>query len=167
MSRKRLCTLIGVCLFLFCVDVLVKWYTCRYISPVRWGATIYPYGGIPVFQDLFGVDFSLNYVTNKGAAWGVFAHAQSYLLGLRLLLVGGLAVYLCKAPMDGIVKVALSLVLTGAIGNILDFFLYEHVIDMFHFVFWGYSFPVFNVADVLIFCGVMLFLFRKFCDKKR
>jgi signal peptidase II len=46
---------------------------------------------------------------------------------------------------------------------VLDYLLYGHVIDFFHFVFWGYSFPIFNCADSYITLGVLglIFLPRK------
>jgi len=47
-----------------------------------------------------------------------------------------------------------ALILTGAVGNVLDYFVYGHVIDMLHFVLWTYDFPVFNIADSLITLGV-------------
>ncbi|MCB1080337.1 MAG: signal peptidase II, partial [Chlamydiia bacterium] len=39
------------------------------------------------------------------------------------------------------------------------------VIDMFHFVLWGYSFPVFNVADMMIFFGVATLLIQSLLEK--
>ncbi|MBU6446833.1 MAG: signal peptidase II, partial [Verrucomicrobia bacterium] len=50
------------------------------------------------------------------------------------------------------------LVVTGAIGNVLDYCLYGHVIDFIHFTFWGYSFPIFNVADSCITIGILTLL---------
>ena len=47
----------------------------------------------------------------------------------------------------------------GALCNILDYFFYGHVIDMLHFVFWGYDYPVFNVADSFICIGVFWLFF--------
>jgi len=52
-------------------------------------------------------------------------------------------------------QVPLTMIIAGAVGNVVDSFVYGHVIDMVHFVFWGYSFPVFNVADSCIFLGVV------------
>ena len=46
------------------------------------------------------------------------------------------------------------MVAAGALGNVLDIFLYGHVVDMFYFVFWGWSYPVFNLADASIFIGI-------------
>ena len=53
----------------------------------------------------------------------------------------------------------LTCIAAGALGNILDFFLYGHVIDMFYLIFYKYSYPIFNVADSAIFLSVMYLLF--------
>jgi signal peptidase II len=58
------------------------------------------------------------------------------------------------------------LIATGAIGNILDYFIYGHVVDVFYFVFWGYSFPVFNVADSIIFCGIVVLFLQSFLERR-
>ncbi len=120
--------------------------------------------GLSVFQNwLGGVSFSLEYVTNRGAAWGVLAQFDHALLWMRLLLIAGLALYICIGKVRGQVKeLPLALILTGALGNVVDHFLYGHVIDMLHFSFWGHSFAVFNIADMTIFCGVALFLFLSY-----
>jgi signal peptidase II len=68
--------------------------------------------------------------------------------------------------MSRFVRNSLSLVLTGALGNILDYFLYGHVVDLFRFSFRGYSFPVFNCADVWIFLGVSSLFFEKVVQKR-
>jgi len=152
------------CFFFLCVDFFVKIYTRHHI-PLLEGFS-YPYQGIGVFEDFCGIDFSLNYAMNKGAAWGVFSDRGEYLLVARILIMGALAVYLFAGKLLKLRKVALTVVLTGALGNVLDFFLYGHVVDMFHFVLWGYSFPVFNVADTLIFCGVITLLLEETFQKR-
>ncbi|MEK7340156.1 MAG: signal peptidase II, partial [Verrucomicrobiota bacterium] len=55
-------------------------------------------------------------------------------------------------------RVCLVMVLAGAVGNVFDCIIYGHVIDMFCFIFWGYIYPVFNIADAAIFCGILMML---------
>ena len=64
------------------------------------------------------------------------------------------------------IRSAFEFLLNAPIGNVLDFFLYRHVIDIIHFVFWGYDYPVFNVADSLIFIGTFLILFMTIREKE-
>ncbi|MBM3198530.1 MAG: signal peptidase II [Chlamydiae bacterium] len=158
MTRWRWCIMLGLCVLLLAADVALKWYTYHMIPAMDWMHPFYPYGGIPVFKDFLGIDLSLNYVMNKGAAWGVLAEFQQQLLYARFFIVGALLVYLVMAALPFSKRIGFSLILTGAIGNMVDFFLYRHVVDMFHFNFWGYSFPVFNVADAAICLGVLLLI---------
>jgi len=57
------------------------------------------------------------------------------------------------------------LIIIGALANIIDVFIYGAVVDMFHFVLWGYSYPVFNVADMLIFFGVAILIMQIISEK--
>ncbi len=134
---------------LLALDVISKILAIQFIPPVHYGE--YPFGGFGIFS-LGGVTFSLNYIVNTGAAWGVFAGHSGLLFAVRILIVLGLLFFVPK-------RFPIWLVLTGAIGNAIDFCLYGHVIDFFHFTFWGYSFPVFNIADSCITMGVLSLLF--------
>ncbi len=61
----------------------------------------------------------------------------------------------------------LTLIASGAIGNILDRMHNGFVIDFIHFHYsYQYSFPVFNIADTLVFCGVCLFLYQNWQKTK-
>lgn len=167
MLGKKGWSLLLFCLSLMVLDIFSKAYTHQSIPPMSWSSPVFPYGGIAVFHDWHGIDFSINYVMNKGAAWGVFASLQQYLLYARLVIIGGLISYLIFGKMSFMQQVAFYLIATGAIGNVVDFFVYGHVVDMFHFAFWGYSYPVFNIADASIFCGICLLFVRGFQGKSK
>ncbi len=152
---------------IFIEDRFLKYYVeCHVVPSCPWDV-FYPYGGIGIMQGLFGgIDFSINHVTNRGAAWGVLANVHSVLLIVRCILVFGMVGYLLFFRQSAFKKMALGLIATGALGNIVDDFLYGHVIDMFHFKFWGYSFAVFNIADSAIFVGVVLMMCAPYVQKK-
>ena len=143
-------------LFLLGLDIASKMAAIAFIPSMGPGNYAYPYGGIGLIPDFFGVTFSLNYIVNTGAAWGMFPGHSGLLFGLRTAIILGLVSYLLffhkgsAAP-----KFPLWLIVTGAVGNAIDYALYGHVIDFFHFVFWGYSFPIFNLADSFITLGVL------------
>lgn len=142
-------------LALIAIDALVKALALRWIPPMQ--GTHYPFGGIPVFENFCGISFSLNTVVNTGIAWGVFPHHLSLLLALRLCVVIGLIAYLLFSQKSKH-QFALWLIVAGALGNIIDMFFYGHVIDFFHVQIWGWSFPIFNIADSCITCGVIFLL---------
>lgn len=122
----------------------------------------FPYGGKAIFQNfLSGIDFSLNLVANQGAAWGIFSNYPNLLTYVRLGIVLFLITRIFKNSIRLSKRCALSLICAGAIGNVLDHYKYGYVIDMLHFSFWNYDFPVFNLADAAIFLGTIWLIFSK------
>ncbi len=128
--------------------------------PLMDWSSAYPYRGIGVFHDWYGIDFSINHVINKGAAWGLFASWQKTLNFGRLGVIALLVCYLFFSPRARVHRFPITLIISGATGNVLDYFIYGHVVDLFHFKFWGYTYPVFNVADMAIFCGIAWLLLQ-------
>jgi signal peptidase II len=74
--------------------------------------------------------------------------------------VAGIIWYMYKNRHSGkpLLMTGLGLVLGGAFGNFLDRALYGEVTDFLQFTFGSYVFPIFNVADTGIVCGVGLIL---------
>lgn len=155
MLTSRLCAAgIGACVLI--LDFISKLLTHLKLPLMTHDALWYPYRGIGVFKNFLGIEFSISHATNRGAAWGMFSEFQYYLLFFRILLVIGLILYFLFYNKNTSWYIPLALIIAGAAGNILDAFIYGHVVDMLHFVLWGYDFPVFNVADTAIFIGVSL-----------
>lgn len=119
-------------------------------------------GGIFLWEGLGGLKFSLDLVTNTAAAWGLFASWGIALVVVRIVIVSGCLFYTAYTLHGKKEQIPLALITTGALSNIIDFFLYGHVIDFFHVVLWGYDFPVFNLADSLISIGVFLWMILSF-----
>lgn len=140
------------------VDFLLKSYIDLNIPLMSWKYPHYPYGGIAIFENLFGISFSINYVQNLGAAWGVLSTYSSMLFWVRLTLIITMVIYALFLNQEKKRNIPLLLIITGAIGNVLDFFVFGYVVDMFHFRFWGYSFPVFNFADSMITIGIFFLI---------
>ncbi len=150
----------AIALIIFSADAILKAYVHLSIPVMNAASPIYPYDGIGVCHNWHGIDFAITHVVNKGAAWGAFASLQEYVLYARILIIGGLITYLFFIKAEPFRKLCLTLIATGAIGNVVDYFVYGHVIDMFYFIFWGYSYPVFNIADSAIFCGIACLLLQ-------
>ena len=94
----------------------------------------------------------LTYVQNTGAAFSLFSE-HTWLLAvislvMSVLLAAALWKPLFRHPFG---RVALSLLLAGAIGNLIDRALQGYVVDMFHVLFM--EFAVFNVADICVVVG--------------
>ena len=106
--------------------------------------------------------FSITYVQNTGAAFGMFKNQK-----ILFLIVGLVAIlillYSFSKTDNKIVKISISMVISGAIGNIIDRLLYGFVVDMFDFhAIWSY---VFNFADICVVLGVALLSFSILKEK--
>lgn len=143
---------LGLLILLF--DQLSKGLVFAYLPLIDHSQYWYPYGGIGVFQNIGGIEFSINHITNAGAAWGIMGNHPLPLIILRILLIAALSLYLIYFNHRRSWQIPLVLIIAGAIGNVFDFFIYGHVVDMLHFVIWGYDFPIFNLADSAISIGI-------------
>jgi signal peptidase II len=150
-------------LVIFVADQASKAYIYTHIPLALYNSMWYPYNGIPVFENFGGIEFSIVHAHNKGAAWGVLANYQLQLLIFRILLILGMIVYLFFLNKNRSYTIPLTLVVTGALGNVVDYFVYGQVIDMLHFVLWGYDFPVFNIADSAITIGIVWMCLITWC----
>jgi signal peptidase II len=95
--------------------------------------------------------------SNTGAAWSFLANPEwgIYLLSaLSIILTSVLIYLLVQVPLVR-VRVCLSLVIAGSIGNLIDRIRLGAVTDYLDFHFGSYIFPTFNLADSLIVCGTL------------
>jgi signal peptidase II len=120
-----------------------------------------------IFKQWFGIDLSITLTQNTGAAWGFFSNFQVLLMVVRVALIGGMFFYLFFINKQSSQILPLVLVLAGALGNVVDFFLYGFVVDFLHFNLWGYDFPVFNFADTYITIGVFWLAFVSAVRKQK
>jgi signal peptidase II len=140
------------------IDAFSKILALHRIPPLQ--GSIYPFGGIGIF-DFFSMSFSLNLVSNTGAAWGVFPGHLIVLLLLRIAVVFGILFYLLFLRQSQRASLPFWLIVSGATGNIVDMCVYGRVIDFLHFRFFDWSFPIFNIADSCITIGVFLLIMHK------
>lgn len=106
--------------------------------------------------------FNLRMVWNKGVSFGMFSAdsqvGRYVLIGFALLIIGFLVVWLMRAQSRWLAA-GLGLVIGGALGNVIDRFIYGAVADFFDFHALGTHFYAFNVADTAISIGVALLVF--------
>jgi len=166
-SSIRISCLVALGMVLLFLDFFSKAYVHELLS-IKDGCTSAYCLGIPVFYDFFGINFQISLAINKGAAWGVLADFQGLLLILRIAVIFGILVYLFFFNRNPRVDLPLVFITAGAVGNVLDYFLYGYVVDFLNFSFWGYHFAIFNLADSFITIGVAwLFILGLFTRKKK
>lgn len=122
---------------------------------------------IPVIPNLF----SLTYIRNPGAAFGLLAGSSNafrmVFFGLTsIFALGLLGTILLRMPEhDWMGRVSVAGILGGAIGNLIDRLRYGEVIDFLDVYVENYHWPAFNVADSAITVGV-IFLIIHFAFEK-
>ncbi len=104
--------------------------------------------------------FDLVMVWNKGVSYGLFTtHTQEWLIALSLVITGVLWIWACGSQ-RAFTAAAIALVIGGALANAFDRALRGAVADFFHFHYQGFSWYVFNLADVAIVAGVVLLMYE-------
>lgn len=102
--------------------------------------------------------FSFSYLENRGAAFGIFQNKLLFLVLITLIVVIGVLYFIIKyKPKSKLLKISLALIISGAIGNLLDRVFYKFVVDFICIHYKDiYYFPTFNVADILVVIGTIL-----------
>jgi signal peptidase II len=105
---------------------------------------------------------SLSHVRNRGAAFGLLSdwdlpYQSALLSALSIAALGAIAVYFFRLPAAArLPRLALALVLGGAVGNLIDRVRLGYVVDFVHVYWRQHQWPDFNVADSAITVGVTL-----------
>lgn len=125
------------------LDQIVKILAVRGLVPV---------GTVPLIDNIF----HLTYCENPGAGFGVFANytwALSLLTFLIIVVVTGYVVI--KRPKEKVFVTAITFMIGGALGNLIDRVRLGYVVDFLDFRL--INFPIFNIADCFITVGAIIF----------
>lgn len=101
--------------------------------------------------------FSITYIKNNGAAWGILGDAT-----ILLILISFIAFYFLlkfireEKNMNTLKVISFGFILSGIVGNLFDRLFYHAVTDYLDFTIFSYHFPVFNLADIMIVVGGIL-----------
>ena len=123
------------------LDQIIKYWALNFLKEVN---------SIPVINNIF----SLIYVENRGAAFGMLQNNQSiFILVAAVASCFGLY-YLHSKKVNNLGKIGILLVISGAIGNLIDRVRLGFVVDYLDFhIIWSY---VFNLADCFVVVGTIL-----------
>ncbi|MFZ5967601.1 MAG: signal peptidase II [Bacillota bacterium] len=128
------------------IDQLSKYLTVIYLKTIE---------SYPLINNVF----HLTYAENTGAAFSMFSGKQPLLIILTLIIIVALLFYLIRnLKTDQVfLKFSLSLIIGGALGNLIDRIRLNYVVDMLDFTLINY--PVFNMADVFVVSGAVIFAY--------
>ncbi len=103
--------------------------------------------------------FYLTYAHNYGGAWSIFENNTLAITIISFIVILGISYYIFKNKVTRKIEIiGYSLLLGGAIGNLIDRIIYGYVIDFLDFYILGYDFPIFNIADIGIVVGIIFLL---------
>jgi signal peptidase II len=107
---------------------------------------------------------NITHQQNTGAAFSILADASGwqrwFFIVLGTVVGGAILVWLWRIRRDRqiVLSTGLSLVLGGAIGNVIDRIVHGHVVDFIQVLIFGWPFPSFNVADSAITVGAVFLI---------
>lgn len=107
----------------------------------------------------------LQYLENRGSAFGMLQNQKFFILFVGFVFMAVILFFLFKIPREKkyiTVHIALSAIIAGGLGNMIDRFRFDYVVDFISFVLINY--PIFNVADCYIVVSTiglfLLFVFK-------
>ncbi len=110
----------------------------------------------------------LQYLENRGSAFGMLQNQKFFILFVGIVFLMVILFFLFRLPEKRkfvIVHILLSMVIAGGLGNMLDRFRFDYVVDFISFILINY--PIFNVADIyIVVATVSLFLLFLFVYKE-
>ena len=100
---------------------------------------------------------SFTYLENPGAAFGIFPYRTTLFIIVTIAVIAFIFYYFRNLPQHyRLMRLGLALQLAGAVGNLVDRIRMGYVVDFINLSFWP---PVFNVADVAIAVGIIVFVY--------
>lgn len=134
------------------LDQATKWLMVSWLS-LHESITVMPY-------------FNLTMAHNTGAAFSFLAQAGGwqrwFFVVLALSISIGLLIGLKKSVKTNMEAISITLILGGAIGNVIDRIYYGYVVDFLDVYYGTYHWPAFNIADSAIVIGAALLLIDSF-----
>ena len=101
--------------------------------------------------------FYITHHTNKGAAWGIFHNADmTLILGIVSVVVSLGMIFIFFKFDKWPIHLSLAMIISGALGNAYGRILHGEVTDFLDFYIFGYDFPIFNVADMMVTVGTIV-----------
>ena len=137
------------------IPIVVVWLVLDQASKLFFNGTYH--AGQVISDPILGI-FRFHLVYNTGGAWSIFSGATWALGAFSLVVCIAHKAYLSLTPQrtNSGELIGISLVVAGGIGNAIDRFTLGFVVDFIEPTF--IDFPIFNVADIGVTCGIILFI---------
>ena len=125
------------------LDQLSKWLVVKYLKPIK---------DVPLIDGVFHFTYS----ENPGAAFGMLSNDRWVFMLFSSIMIIGMMIYIFhpKSNPKPLFSVAMALVISGGLGNMIDRIALEYVVDFLYFKL--INFAIFNVADAFVCVGAGL-----------
>lgn len=133
-----------IALAVIMLDQFTKWLVWANLAPT---------GSIAVINNFFYI----SYTENTGAAFSILRSGRFFFIPITIIISLVIVYYLYKNhKKSSLLNLSLSLILGGAIGNLVDRIRLGYVVDFFELRFGSYTYPIFNIADSAVVIGTCL-----------
>ena len=164
--KKFFYSFVWLMVLMFVIDIVTKWAVVNHygVDLMNSGVRHQDSEVVTVIKNFIYIGGSIN---NKAA----FSLGPSRVVLLIISIVmsaGFIAFYIIQyKKLNNMYKIALALMISGAVGNLIDRAFYwpsttgfDGVVDWILFVFWGWEFAMFNIADACLVIGIILILIQ-------
>ncbi|OGW06364.1 MAG: signal peptidase II [Nitrospinae bacterium RIFCSPLOWO2_01_FULL_39_10] len=146
--NKKYFPLIIIFLIIVLIDQITKFYIASNFEL---------YQSIEIIRGFFNI----TYIRNSGVAFGMFSNLKGsfiQIIFIAIYIIAIISILILYRETHGYSHIALSLIFSGAIGNLIDRIFRGEVVDFMDFHWQNYHWPAFNVADSCITVGVGLLM---------
>ena len=111
--------------------------------------------------------FNITLIGNTGAAFSILSSNTILLILISIIVLNALYFGFIKGKnLNTTSQISFGLLIGGIMGNLIDRVIHMQVIDYLDFNFFGFDFPVFNLADILIVVSMVLIIVQIFKGEK-
>lgn len=189
-ENKRRFLFLSIIFFALTIDLVTKWFVGTIFNNEHPGGCPYPHCstgilsyGQPclsaidparyeenpdIYREIIPGFFYLHLMNNTGAAWSFMSGMNHYFIVFNIIFaIVAFYLMLRKNTIPLLLYIAFSIIIGGALGNFYDRLIHNSVRDFLSFIIplpngGSYPYPVFNGADIFIFCGAALYLIDQF-----
>ena len=169
--KKFFYSFVWLMILLFVIDIVTKWVVVNHfgVSLMNQGVRHNDPEVITIIKNFCYIGGAIN---NK-AAFSLGPSRVVLLIISIVMSVGFIAFYIIQyKKINTVYKLALALMIAGAVGNLIDRAFYwpsttgfDGVVDWIIFVFWGWEFAMFNIADACLVVGIIIILIEMLIEE--
>ena len=169
--KKFFYSFVWLMVLMFVIDIVTKWAVVNHfgVDEMNLGIRHNDSNVVTIIKNFIYIGGSIN---NKAA----FSLGPSRVILLIISVVmsaGFIAFYIYQyKKLNTVYKIALALMISGAVGNLIDRAFYwpsttgfDGVVDWIIFVFWGWEFAMFNIADACLVVGIIIICVQMLIDE--